>query len=158
MDIKFKIKRATEADVEMISAFISKESLVSSILARSPEEIRGCQFFMAMCGRQLIGTIGYKNWADDCVEIIGHLVKKDFRNNGVGYELAKICAKEVKKIGKKRVFALLINPKMFQSLGFTVVEKNTLFEKIKGDCQRCKKNGGDWNNPRCDETAMQLKQ
>ena len=53
-------------------------------------------------------------------------------------------------MGIGRVFALTYQQSFFEKLGFSVIEKSELPQKIWGDCIKCAK------FPECDEIALSL--
>lgn len=156
LSFEFSIRKAQPNDAERISGFLKNEAFTHSVLDRMPDEIKECQFFIATCNDQLIGTIGIKTWSTNCMEVVGYVVKKKFRKNGIGGLLASACIFEAMQTKAKKLFVLTTVPTIFRNLNFVAVEKSSLLEKIMGDCSHCKKNLGNWDNPECDEIAMQL--
>ena len=53
-------------------------------------------------------------------------------------------------LGIGRVFALTYQQRFFEKLGFTMIDKSELPQKIWGDCIKCAK------FPECDEIALSL--
>jgi len=50
----------------------------------------------------------------------------------------------------KRIFALTMRPRLFQRLGFKVVDKELFPQKVWSDCSKCPKRDC------CDEVAVSL--
>jgi amino-acid N-acetyltransferase len=69
---------------------------------------------------------------------------------GIGRTLVTAALEEAKAMGITRVFALTYKPDFFVRLGFAVVDKAELPQKIWGDCVKCVK------FPQCDETAVSI--
>jgi len=60
------------------------------------------------------------------------------------------CLDEARELGLKKVFALTYQPKFFERLGFSEIEKTQLPHKIWTDCIHCVK------FPDCDEIALEI--
>ena len=67
-----------------------------------------------------------------------------------GLLLVRACLEEGPTLGITRVFALTYQEAFFARLGFAVVDKSVLPQKIWADCVHCAK------YPDCDETAVFL--
>lgn len=89
-------------------------------------------------------TISWENMA----EVRSLLVSPDYRRKGIGSMLVNACIEDAREIGVTRLFCLTYQQEFFASMGFTVVEKETLPQKIWTDCIDCPK------FPNCDEIAM----
>jgi len=78
------------------------------------------------------------------------VVHEDFGGRGIGRHLVEACISEARQLGIGRVFALTYQQTFFEKLGFAVIEKSELPQKIWGDCIKCAK------FPECDEIAMSI--
>jgi len=87
---------------------------------------------------------------EDLGEIRSLAVKEPHIRRGIGTELAKACLEEASSLGIKKIFALTYKPDFFRRLGFEVVDKSKLPQKIWTDCIKCVK------FPECDEMAVIL--
>jgi amino-acid N-acetyltransferase len=67
---------------------------------------------------------------------------------GIGTQLVESCISEAIVLGIGRVFALTYKPEFFEKLGFHIVDKAELPQKIWTDCLKCSK------FPDCDEVAL----
>jgi amino-acid N-acetyltransferase len=67
----------------------------------------------------------------------------------VGKAIVETAVQDARKLGVKKVFALTLEPKFFEKMGFTVVDKKALPMKVWSDCARCPK------QENCDETALE---
>jgi amino-acid N-acetyltransferase len=70
------------------------------------------------------------------------------RGLGLGRKLVEACLSEAVTLGIYRVFTLTYVVDFFKDMGFVVVSKDILPQKIWADCLSCHK------FPDCDETAM----
>jgi len=85
---------------------------------------------------------------EDLGEIRSLVVSEEFQGTGIGAELVKACLSEARDLGLSRVFVLTVAPEFFQKLGFHLIEKSHLPQKVWADCIRCPK------FPECDEVAL----
>lgn len=87
---------------------------------------------------------------EDLGEICSLVVRDDLRRRGLGRGLVKACLQECRSLRLKKIFALTYQEAFFTRLGFRVVDKSVLPQKIWADCVHCAK------YPDCDETAVFL--
>jgi len=85
---------------------------------------------------------------EDIAEIRSLAVRQELRRQGHGKLLAEACMEEAVNMRIPRVFTLTYQTEFFGKLGFRVVEKDVLPNKVWADCIHCAK------FPDCDETAM----
>ena len=83
-------------------------------------------------------------------EIRSLAIVENQQGRGLGSRLVETCLQEARSLGLMRVFTLTYVPDFFNLLGFKVVEKAALPQKIWADCLKCPK------FPDCDETAMTI--
>ena len=81
-------------------------------------------------------------------EVRSLLVSPDCRRMGIGRMMVDACIQDARDVGVTRVFCLTYQMEFFADMGFVVVEKDTLPQKIWTDCIDCPK------FPNCDEIAM----
>jgi amino-acid N-acetyltransferase len=110
------------------------------------ENIR--DFFVCDNKGEIIGTSALHILWENLAEIRSLAVSKECQDKGIGKRLLERCLKEAKALGVKRVFALTYNPVFFRKFGFKEIDKNTLPQKIWGDCLKCPK------FPKCEEVAV----
>ena len=96
------------------------------------------------------GVCGLRICWEDLAEIKSLAVSEDQQGKGLGIRLVETCLEESRSLGLKKVFTLTYVPDFFIKLGFNVVEKAVLPNKIWADCLNCPK------FPDCDETALML--
>ncbi len=88
-------------------------------------------------------------WAD-LGEIRSLALKEEFQGQGIGRRLVEECIKEAREFGLKNLFALTYIPEYFMKLGFGLIEKSELPQKIWADCYTCVK------FPECDEVSLAM--
>jgi len=147
---KLQIRRATIKDATSIYSLVNKFAKKDEMLPRSLNEIYENirDFFVCDTNWEIIGTSALHILWEDLAEIRSVAVSKEYQDKGIGKKLLKQCLKEAKVLGVKRVFALTYNPAFFRRFGFKEIDKNTLPQKIWGDCIKCPK------FPKCEEVAV----
>lgn len=78
------------------------------------------------------------------------MVRDDLRRQGIGRSIVGACISECRDLHLQKIFALTYQEPFFTRLGFEVVDKSILPQKIWADCVHCPK------YPDCDETAVFL--
>jgi amino-acid N-acetyltransferase len=81
-------------------------------------------------------------------EVRSLYVDVDYRRQGLGARLVTACLEDAVAFGMPQVFTLTYQTEFFASIGFGIVPKETLPQKIWTDCIHCPK------FPNCDEIAM----
>jgi amino-acid N-acetyltransferase len=107
-------------------------------------------FWVALDGDELIGSVALHVTWNRLVEIRSLAVRKDRQKRGLGGRLVKAALKEAKEMGAEEVFTLTYAPGYFKRFGFRVCDRNDLPHKVWVDCVKCPK------FPDCGETAMRL--
>ena len=107
-------------------------------------------FVVADAGGTVVGCAGLKVTWHDLAEIISLAVASAYQGRGLGRRLVLPLIEEARKLGITRVFTLTYQVGFFSKLGFQIVPKPTLSEKVWQYCVFCPKQDC------CDETAMIL--
>jgi amino-acid N-acetyltransferase len=144
------IRKARVNDVVVMKQIISNYSKDELMLARSLSEmyenIR--DYYVCEIDGEIVGCCALHIVWEDLAEILALAVKHDCSRKGVGTRLVSACLEEAEDLGMKDVFALTYVPDFFKTLGFNIVDKNTLPRKIWSGCVRCPK------FPDCNEIAV----
>lgn len=150
----FEYRHATFAEVEAMFTLINDFAAEGLMLPKSystlyeilPEFVVAVEVKsgkIAGCGAL------HCTWAE-LAEIRSLAVSKDFQRRGIGGEIVKLLLEDGKKLGVKKFFTLTYNTDFFASVGFQIVPKETLPQKIWMDCINCP------HFPNCQEIAMTL--
>jgi amino-acid N-acetyltransferase len=150
------VEKALPADVQEILAIVDLFAQEGVMLKRPIAEIydhlRDFYVYKVDGGlsprRRIAGICALHIWGPDLGELRSLAVRKDYVNMGIGKSLVTACMDEAGAIGLKKLFALTYVTGFFEKLGFGVVDKAVLPQKIWGDCNSCEK------FPGCDETAV----
>lgn len=156
----YNTRKATVDDGRSIYELLEPYAKVGVVLPRSETEIfEGLRDFNVYEAQgigdknrtEIIGVSATHIWQKDLIEIRSLVVKAGFERQGIGTALVHACLDEAVSLGAKQVFALTYGVDFFKSCGFKVIHKDTLPEKIWGDCMACAKFSD------CDETAMVIR-
>ena len=144
------IRKATVKDVaaihDLIKRFAKKYDMLPRSLNEIYENIR--DFFVCIDNDAIVAAVALHILWEDLAEVRSVAVSKEYQGIGVGKKLVRQCIKEAKKLGINKVFALTYAPEFFKEMDFEEVDKNSLPQKIWGECLKCHK------FPECDETAV----
>jgi amino-acid N-acetyltransferase len=99
-------------------------------------------------GGELAGSAAIHIMWEDLAEVRSLAVREGKMRRGIGTQLVESCISEAIVLGIDRVFALTYKPEFFEKLGFHIVDKAELPQKIWTDCLKCSK------FPDCDEVAL----
>jgi len=145
-----KIRKAETTDIKqvqkLINEFAKREEMLPRSLNDLYENIR--DLFVCEDRGQIKGACALHILWEDLAEIRSLAVAEGSRRKGIGNRLLKICLREAKGLGIKRVFALTYQPEFFLKNSFKGIDKSKLPQKIWGDCLRCPR------FPECDEDAV----
>ncbi len=87
---------------------------------------------------------------ENLAEICSLVVHTDMRQQGLGRKIVEHCLADCAKLHINKIFALTYQEVFFTKIGFSIVDKDVLPQKIWADCVHCPK------YPDCDETAVIL--
>ena len=145
------IRKARMADVKGIHSLIAEYAKKGDMLPRSLadiyENLRDYFVFLGDDG-ELVGSAAIHIMWEDLAEVRSLAVREGEMRRGIGTQLVESCISEAIMLGIARVFALTYKPEFFEKLGFHVVDKAELPQKIWADCLKCSK------FPDCDEVAL----
>ena len=145
------IRKARMSDVKGIQQLIAEYARKGDMLPRSLadiyENLRD-YFVFEEDGGELAGSAAIHIMWEDLAEVRSLAVREGKMRRGVGTQLVESCISEAIVLGIGRVFALTYKPEFFEKLGFHIVDKAELPQKIWTDCLKCSK------FPDCDEVAL----
>ncbi len=149
----FTIRRAHMEDVKDIHMMLmdcAKQGLLlPRALSHLYRHIR--DFYVAETpNKEVVACCALAPTWDNLAEICSLVVKDSLRRRGLGRRMVEHCLEDCKELKINKVFSLTYQEAFFVSLGFTIVDKDVLPQKIWADCVHCPK------YPDCDETAVFL--
>ena len=133
---------------QLLMIYVKDGLVLSRSLMDIFESIR--DFYVFVEDGQVVGAAALNICWEDLAEVRSLVVHKDAAGRGVGKYLVEACLSEARQLGIGRVFALTYQQVFFEKLGFEVLEKSELPQKIWGDCIKCAK------FPECDEIALSI--
>lgn len=146
------IRKALIPDAREIHRLLLTYARDGLVLPRSLAEIYEAlrDFYVFVENDKVLGAAGLNICWEDLAEVRSLVVNAEAGSRGIGRGLVQACLDEARQLGIRRVFALTYKPVFFEKLGFSVIEKSELPQKIWGDCMKCAK------FPECDEIALSI--
>lgn len=144
------LRPARLTDVPAIHALLREQAAAGNLLPRTQENlVRHVRDFVVAERDGRVAAVGaLEIMGPDLGEVRSLAVAPAFHRQGLGEQVTRALLEQARAIGLKRVMALTYVPAFFARLGFEVVSKDTLPEKVWQVCVKCYK----FN--RCDEIAV----
>ncbi len=133
---------------QLVNLFAADGLLIPLSLHEVYERIR--EFFVYKIEEQIVGVASLHVVWEDLAELRSMAVHPNYQHQGIGKALALRCIDEGRELCIKKVFLLTYKKDFFQKVGFQLVDKSELPQKVWSDCIKCVK------FPDCDEIAMSL--
>lgn len=149
---EYYIRKARIPDVKGIHGLLMHSGGMGLLLPRSLHDLYNkLRDFYVLADRDAETVHGCCALAitwEDIAEVRSLAIAEEMRGRGFGKRLVEACLSEAVTLGLFRVFTLTYQVDFFARLGFTVVDKEVLPQKVWADCLNCPK------FPGCDETSM----
>jgi len=145
------IRKAKISDVRSIHVLLMHFADQGLLLPRSLSEIYDHlrdYTVMQTSDDSIVGVTALNICWEDLAEVKSLAVREDYQAKGMGRQLVEQCLSEAAVLGVSRVFTLTYQSEFFKKLGFRLVDKSSLPQKIWADCINCPK------FPDCDEIAL----
>jgi amino-acid N-acetyltransferase len=133
---------------QLLMVYVKDGLVLSRSLMDIFESIR--DFYVFVEDERVVGVAALNICWEDLAEVRSLVVHDDVSGRGIGSHLVEACLSEARQLGIGRVFALTYQQSFFEKLGFDVIEKSELPQKIWSDCIKCVK------FPDCDEIALSI--
>jgi len=148
----FMFRKAILQDARQIHKLLLVYAKDGLVLPRSLMDIFEaiCDFYVFVDDDRVVGVAALNICWEDLAEVRSLVVDESFGGKGIGRHLVEACLSEARQLGIGRVFALTYQQSFFEKLGFEVIEKSELPQKIWSDCIKCVK------FPDCDEIALSI--
>jgi amino-acid N-acetyltransferase len=151
--VREMLRKAKVSDVKIVHRMINLSSNRDEMLPRSLMNLYGSlrDFFVYLDDDDgsIAGICAMHIFWENLAEVRSLYVKKEYRRSGIGRNLVEACISEAITLDLLRIFTLTYQTEFFKSLGFIVIDKEDLPEKVWSDCINCPKYP-DF----CDEVAM----
>jgi amino-acid N-acetyltransferase len=147
------LRPARLTDVPAIHALLREQAAAGNLLPRTQENLvrHVRDFVVAERNGAVAGVGALEIMGPDLGEVRSLVVAPAFHRQGIGEQLTQALIAQAGAVGLKRLMALTYVPGFFGRLGFEVVSKDDLPEKVWQVCVKCYK----FN--RCDEIAVMLR-
>ena len=145
-----KVRSARISDAKVICSLINYYAEHDKMLFRSLAEIyENLQTFLVAEGTERpSAAVPWRSSGRTWPRSSPWRSRPQERGKGVGTALVTAALEQARHLGVPRVFALTLEPKFFERVGFTIVKKEELPMKVWSDCARCPK------QDECDEIAV----
>lgn len=131
---KAKVKDAVEIQ-KLINYYAKKGKMLERPLLEIYESIR--DFFVFRKNKKIAGVCALTICWNDLAEIRSLAVLPYEKGKKIGTKLIKMCFKEAKSLGIRKIFVLTYTPKYFYKFNFKEVDRASLPQKIWQDCIKC---------------------
>jgi amino-acid N-acetyltransferase len=146
-----EIVKPTLGDIHEMFELVNDEVESGNILYRSEDEIATTirSYFVAKESDKIIGFVALHIHTMKLAEIRSLIVAPTHRGQGVATKLIQSAIEEAKSFAIKQLLVLTYQQRMFETLGFVEIDKESLPEnKIWTDCIKCK------HFPVCNEVSL----
>lgn len=147
----FLIEKPTLKDIPQMRALVSDEVRRGVILERSEEEMANAirSYHIVRDEGEIVGFCALYVYSPTLGELRSLIVRESHRGRGIASALIESIKAEAKSLGLSEVLVLTYREKLFEKLGFVIIDKTLLpNHKIWADCIKCK------HFPICDEIAL----
>lgn len=146
------LRKACLNDVEEMYQLVNKYASDGLMLSRPRSLLYECirDFVIAEKDGQIVGTAALHILWADLAEVRALAIRNDMQKTGIGRHLVEYCLREARDLGLPRVFTLTYQPGFFQKLGFRVINKEAMPQKVWTECINCPK------FPNCDEVCLEI--
>lgn len=144
------IRNARLDDVTVIRELINSHAELDRMLFRSLADLYENLRDFKVCedAGEVIGCCALQIYWADLAEIKSLAVHEERRRYGIGSALVRAAIEDARTLKLPKVFALTLDKRFFEKLGFERVSMDTLPMKVWTDCVRCSKQA------QCDEIAL----
>jgi len=144
------IRPARVEDCPLICDLINYYAERGRMLHRSRESVYDSlrEFHVAERDGKVLGCVAVDVFWADLAEVKSLAVSPEARGTGLGRRLVEAAMQDARRLGVTRLFALTYEEAFFRKLGFEVIQRDTLPEKVWRECFACPKADA------CDEIAV----
>ena len=134
------VRAARVSDVEEIARLNNSFADQFLMLRRTPEMIALAldDYLVAVDARgHIYGCGALKEYSPSVAEVAAIAVSPEAQGHGLGRRIVDAVEQLARKRGIPEVFALTLEPKFFEALGYQRVDRARYPEKIRRDCIGC---------------------
>jgi len=117
---KFQFENATQDDLAAVQAFLQPFMDKQNLLQRTSVELQILLKHGFICKAQdkIVGFAAFEMYSKKLGEIQCLAVDSEFRRQGIGGQLVKMCVQRAREQKVKEVLAISASEEMFRSCGF----------------------------------------
>jgi amino-acid N-acetyltransferase len=133
-------RAARPGDVPAMAALINGFAEERVMLPKSPESIAlGIDDFVVATDRhgRLLGCAALREYSPSLAEVASVAVVRDAHGAGIGGALVRRVERLAAARGVRELFALTLTTAFFDRLGYRVVDRALVPEKVRRDCVVC---------------------
>lgn len=151
MKTTVSVRKAVNGDINSIYRIISSYSADGVLLSRSIDDINDNleNFLVAEIRGAIAGVITFYDYGEHLKEVRSLAVGKAHLRRGIGSALLRRLISELTHANHPKIFVLTYAPQFFEKNGFSMINMDTLPEKIWKDCINCTR------QDTCNETALE---
>ncbi len=133
------LRRADERDVSEIAALINHYAALGQMLPRKEDSVRQNvhEFIVAETMSKVIACGALHAWDKESAEVRSLAVAEEYAGQGLGKQIVNQLVEDGVARAFDYAFALTLQVRFFEKLGFHVVKKSVLPQKVWGDCIIC---------------------
>jgi len=145
------VRSAAAGDVESIYRLLKPFAETDIILERSRDNIfqHLQEFLVAEYDGDLAGVVCVHIYGENLAEVRSLVVDPEYQQHGVGRLLVEGCERWAVGLGVAKLFALTYVTGFFQKIGYRIVSKESLPQKVWTVCVHCSRFAD------CDEVAVE---
>lgn len=135
------IEKAKTEHLEAVEILIRLYAKQDLLLPRSYDNLLGkkIEFSVATCDDKVVGCVALAREYDGLGEIRSLAVDPAYEGRGIGGMFIDTCEREASELGFSKIFALTYIPDFFIKRSYSIVDKETLPQKIWNHCWKCSK-------------------
>jgi amino-acid N-acetyltransferase len=137
---QLQVRSARAGDVDAIAQLNNFFADQHLMLRRTPAMIALAidDYLVAVDDRgRILGCGALKEYSPSIAEVAAIAVSPDAQGSGLGRRIVEAVEELARKRGVPEVFALTLEPKFFEALGYARVDRARYPEKIRRDCIGC---------------------
>ena len=133
------IRTAEPKDVIEIAALINHYAALGQMLPRKEESVYQNihEFIVTESQSKVIACGALHHWDNESAEVRSLAVAEEYAGQGLGKQIVNRLLGLGIERGFGYAFALTLQVRFFEKLGFAIVKKSVLPQKIWGDCIIC---------------------
>ena len=135
------IRKAKVQDVQGIYKLIEFYAKEGQLLIRTPASI--CEdilsFYVAVDNDEVVGVGSLYVYDETLSEIRSLAVSADYMQKGIGKKITQKIVEDAQSLGITYMISLTYQVNFFLKLGFEVISKETIPQKVRKDCLSCPK-------------------